>query len=151
MNFTMNTAAVMAAESFRSSALVIPVRPAPPGSPYRLEVPAGNMDKLAELRAASEASMAAVGAPERAPELVAGLMATELGRDEDVWFSRLDHGTMVILVRDDVYRQLGEREVAEHVHMAVVEEAVRKGEPVPDDLVKYYRGKSQPSLSPVMS
>lgn len=142
---TLPQAAAMVAEAFLASALVVPV--AAVAGRYgssKLEVP--QADKLRQLQDAAKAAMKAAGSPALGAELVRQLFQLKL--DDDLWYSRLPDGTMVVLVKERVYRQLAERDIVEQVHKAEIEAAVRRGEPVHEDLVRYYRQKPAPVLAP---
>jgi hypothetical protein len=146
---TQNTtpAAQMSIDEFAASTLIVPVRPTlEPAGVDRLGVPPAHSAKMNALRAESAAAMKSAGATELGQELINRLLQMRLV--DDLWYQRLPNGRTLILVKEDVYQQLPEREIAEQVHKAEVDAAVMRGDVVPDDLIRYYRHKPAPELAP---
>lgn len=129
----------MALESFHANSLVVPVRAG-------LSMEVVDEGKLAALREAAGLAMKAAGCPGLAAELMRRMLSQRL--DDDLWYSCLPDGTTVVLIKELVYRQLPEREIVEHVHKAEIEAAARRGEPVHEELLRYYRQKPPPVLAP---
>jgi hypothetical protein len=143
MSFTQDPSNANAIiNNFVSGALVVPVTTA---NPSRLSVSPDFPLKSAALRKSAQACMESVGHADRADDLLNGLMNNRL--KHDLWYMSLKNGPTIILVQEDVYRQISEREIAEQVHKEEVECAAQRGEFVSDDLLRYYRGKSRPVFS----
>lgn len=136
------TTAATLIENFVSSTLIVPVVS---DNSSRLSVSEDYPGKYDLLRKSAETCMSAVGHPDRASDLFDGLMSNKL--KHDLWYVQVKNGPVIILVKEGIYRQIPEREIAEQVHKEEVESAVLRGEQVPDDLLQYYRRKSNPVFS----
>lgn len=132
-------------DSFVSSALVVPVIAAGMSSASRLHVHRDYPEKLEQLRKSAEGCLRVSGHVDRTGDLVDGILNNKMKCD--LWYISLKNGPTIILVKDEVYRQIPEREIAEQVHKAEVESAAQRGEVVSEDLLRYYRGKSRPRFS----
>lgn len=146
MQSSMSAAASTMAESFLSGALVVPVVNAGMSNPGCLCVASEFTAKSAQLRTFAENCMRTAGHPGRAGDMVDGLLKNKLSHD--LWYMALKDGSTVILISENLYRQLPEQEIVEQVHKEEVECAVMRGEAVPQDLLNYYRGKSRAIFSP---
>ncbi len=124
-------------DRFVSSALVVPVSSVEPG---RLAVPAHYAEKLEALHKSARECMRRLGAPlSSSGDLVDGLLADRL--KHDLSYVSLDQNQAVILVKENLYSRLPEREIIERVHQEEVKSAAMRGEPVPEDLLRYYQSK----------
>lgn len=138
---------LMSAAEFVASAFVVPVRRA--GNPAliaRLEVPLEHLDRMDAVRKDASASMKAMGAADLSAQVVTACL--DLNLKDDLWYSRLPSGKVVILVREDVFSQVQERDIAEQVHRTEIDAAITRGEAVPPETVQYYRHKPAVSLIP---
>lgn len=138
----------MSAAEFMAAAVVVPVKRSDPGAVARLQVSAKHLPQLQAFRRAAQSAMRSRGLPDLSAQIERECM--DLGHRDDVWHSRLPNGTVVILVREELYEILQEREVVEQVHRAEVEAAITRGESVPQETMRYYREKDgqQAQLQP---
>lgn len=138
--------ALMTASEFVQSAMVIPVRElTDPSRVAKLEVPAEHRSRMEIMRKEASAAMRASDLPDVSAQLVTGLLGLNL--QTDLWYSRLPNGKTVVLVKEEIFAQLSEREIAEQVHRDEVQAAVMRGEKVPDETMRYYRHKHAPQLA----
>lgn len=145
MQGSANSTASSMIESFVSSALVVPVIEAGMSSASRLHVHKDFPEKLDLLRKSAEGCLRVSGHVDRTGDLVDGILNNKMKCD--LWYISLKNGPTIILVKAEVYRQITEREITEQVHKAEVESAAQRGESVPEDLLRYYRGKSRPRFT----
>lgn len=146
MEGTISPEAFALAERFKSGALVVPVTEAGLATPGRLRVPSGHEEKLDALRGWAESRLRQSGHIGRTGDLVDGLLSQKFV--DDVWYRGQADGTMIVLVKADVYRQVPESEILEQVHRAEIESAAQRGEAIPEDLLRYYRGKARAAPAP---
>lgn len=140
--------ALMTAAEFAASAMVIPVRDASnPSKVAKLEVPPEHGGRMESMRREVSSAMRGAGLPDISAQLVTSFLGLNL--QHDLWYSRLPNGKTVILVRADVFAQISEGQIAEHVHQEEVSAAIVRGEKVPAETVRYYREKAQPVLADV--
>ena len=138
---------LMSASEFAAAAFVVPVRrSSSPASVARLEVPPEHQPRLDAIRKDASASMRAMGGNDLSAQLVTACL--DMNLKDDLWHSRLPSGKVVILVREDVFQQLPERDIAEQVHRTEIDAAVLRGESVPPETVSYYRHKPCLQLAP---
>lgn len=146
MQASLSGEALTLVEKFISGAVVIPVSDSGTTEAGRLRVTPGISGKYDLLKKAAMACMSAIGHVDRTGELLEGFFNNRF--KDDLWFMCPKTGPTIILVKEAVYRQLSEREIAQQVHKEEVECAAQRGEPVPDDLLFYYRNLSRPVFSP---
>lgn len=143
MQENLNLSASEMINKFVLNSLVVPVTEGAMSSASRLHV--DHPEKLDLLRKSAEACLRPLGQVDRTGDLVDGFLNNKL--KHDLWYLSLKNGPTVILVKDEVYKKITEREIAEQVHKAEVESAAMRGEHVPDELLRYYRDKSRPHFS----
>ena len=137
----------MSASEFVAASFVVPVRPkASPSSVARLEVPTEHQGRMDAIRKDASASMRAMGTNDLSAQLVTACLDMTL--KDDLWHSRLPSGKVVILVKEDVFSQLAEKDIAEQVHRREIDAAVMRGESVPAETISYYRHKPGLTLGP---
>lgn len=125
----------MTAEEFRQSAFVLPVR--------RVNLPRGRKSDVGDgyrpLLSRLEQVVAAGLMTESAYTglLIEKLLSVDF--KDDLYWSALPDGTVVVLAEEGVYQQVGERRLVEEVHAAELERALARGEEVPMELVQFYR------------
>lgn len=137
----------MSAADFVAAAIVIPVRPAKnPSQVARLEVPDEHLARVDSLKRHVAAGMKALGAPDMSAQLVSRYL--EMPLVEHLWYLMLPSGKVVVLVKDEIFQRLPEREIVEQVHKREVDAAIMRGETVPQDIIHYYRHKPTQALAP---
>jgi hypothetical protein len=128
--------------TFMESAVVIPVVSEFANGVSRLRVSRNHPEKLESLRVSTQYCMRTLGRPELAAEMIEELLSRRL--QQEMWYVSIKGGPTVILVKEDVFEQIPEQELVEFVHKEEVDLAIQRGEDVPVELLRYYRGKSSP-------
>lgn len=138
--------ALMSASEFVAASFVVPVRrTSNPSSVARLEVSAEYAPRLDAVRMDASASMRNMRTNDLSAQLVTACLDVNL--KDDLWHSRLPSGKVVILVREEVHKEMPEKEIAEFVHQAEIEAARLRGESVPAETLSYYRQKASMTLA----
>ncbi len=129
----------MSAEEFRQCVFVLPVRRVSGPRGRKIDVSSAYQPLFGRLEQVVSAGL--LHESPLAPLLIDRLMSVDL--QDDLYWSALADGTVLVLVEESVYEQVGERRLVEEVHAAELEHALKRGEEVPSmDLVRFYR--SQP-------
>jgi hypothetical protein len=130
----------MTADEFCQHVFVLPVRKVNQARGRKNDVSPEHRARLNRLEAVVSGGLQ--GESAYTGLLMDRLMATAF--DEDLYWSSLPDGTIIVLAEESVYEQAGERRLVEEIHAAELERALSRGEDVPMELVMFYR--NQPAL-----
>jgi hypothetical protein len=127
----------MTAEEFRQRVFVLPVRKTAQARGRKNEVPETHRSRLNRLETVVSSGL--MGESAYTGLLMDRLLSTEF--EDDMYWSALPDGTLVVLADEAVFEQVGERRLVEEIHAAELELALARGEDVPMELVMFYRNQ----------